>query len=161
MEILKPSEVTFNIVCQLIWKMVPPRSFISGLWLRDYEKTPDFKRCFLRILPVKDFRYFAFYARNIVMCTPEENDLWKSGTEEQRINYSLDIEEKSQGRQKAEWGQIKTLQTSLETEYKKIFPYSKGLIVGYRYSLQEQQEIIGELNKRFFNRFLLKASIKN
>ena len=83
------------------------------------------------------------------MTTPGEHSLWDQATEEERIQYSLTLEQESRGKATADWNKMKELQKELEMEYKKAFPVTRGMIVGYHYSLEEQAKIIGKLNKKF------------
>ena len=152
-ESLSVSEVAQTMIFKTLWDRLPSKSFISGLWLREYVRTPLWKNCFLHVLSVKEYPYMRYYFGNIVLCTPEEKSLYEQASEEERISYALDIEEKSKGRSTANWDGVKSLQSDLLVQYHKSFPATRGMIVGYRYSLEEQQAIIGRLNKEFWDSF--------
>jgi hypothetical protein len=147
-----PSEVTMALMRNTIWQGSIKKSIVSGLWLRTYLYSPLFVNCFLHILPPDHFPYFKFYFKNIALVTPGEKGLWDQGSEEERIKYSLEIEEQTRSICTANWGILKTLDEELRLEYKRVFPITKGFIVGYHYSLIEQQKIIGRLNKEFFRK---------
>jgi hypothetical protein len=147
-----PSEVTMALMRNTIWHGSSKKSIVSGLWLRCYLYTPLFVNCFLHILDPNKFPYFKFYFKNIALVTPGELGLWEKGSEEERIQYSLGIEEQSRGKTTANWGILKTLDEELRAEYSKYFPITKGMIVGHIYTLNEQQKIIGRLNKEYFRK---------
>lgn len=73
------------------------------------------------------------------------------GTAEARITYSQEVKEASKGKITADWSKIDALAEELKEEYRKHFPTRRGLIIGYRYSLEEQQKIIGKLNKEYID----------
>ena len=75
------------------------------------------------------------------------------GTEEERISYALDLEEKTNGRTTARWDEVKQLESELLVQYSKSFPTTRGMLVGYQYSLEEQKSIVGALNKQFWDSF--------
>ena len=103
----------------------------------------------MRVLEGQQWRYFKYYYKNIVLVTPGERGLWMQGSEEERVHYSLTIEEQTRGQQTAQWNKIKELEEILKVEYKKYFPSTKGMFLNYHYTLEEQSEIIGRLNKKF------------
>lgn len=150
-ENLKNSEIAQIMIFKNLWRFLPNKSCISGLWLRTYANTPLWSNCFLHVLNPVKWRYFRFYYRNIVLVTPGERGLLMQGTEEERIQYALEIEEKTRGEKTAEWGKIKTLESELKSEYRRYFPSTKGMFLNYQYSLKEQSEIIGKLNKKFID----------
>ena len=145
----RTSEIAQRLVYNTIWAYSSKKSIVSGLWLREYANTPLFANCFYHVLPVDKFRYFRHYLKSIVLVTPGERGLILQGTEEERIQYALDIEDRTKGTQTANWGILKTLGAELQEEYKKSFPVTVGMLIGYKYSLHKQSKIIGELNKRF------------
>jgi len=147
------SEVTQTMIFKVLWDSLPSKSFISGLWLREYAKTPLWKNCFLNILPVKEYFYFKFYFGNIILCTPGERGLWEQAPEEDRISYALDLEEKTNGRVTARWDAVKDMAVELKKEYAKRFPYTYKGIVGHHYTLEQQKLITGALNKQFWDSF--------
>ena len=150
-ELPKNSEIAMLLIRKNLWSNLSHKSFISGMWLRVYENTPLWNNCFLHVLPIGKWRYFKYYYKNIILCSPGETALWMQGTEESRISYALEIEEKSRGKQTANWDIIKTLEADLIKDYKKYFPSTKGMFLNYHYSLQEQSEILGKLNRQFLN----------
>lgn len=147
------ADVAQTIIFKTLWDRLPAKSFVSGLWLRSYVNTPLWQNCFLRILPVKDYGYFRWYFGNIILCTPGEKGLFEQGSEEERIAYALDIEQNSRGKASARWGAVRDMENELKTLYKKKFPGTHGMLVNYSYSLEEQQRIIGRLNKEFWDSF--------
>jgi len=146
---LKPSEIADLLVFKTVWQYYPRKSFVSGLWLRDFEKSDIFLNCFCRVLSKGKYPYFSRYLRNIVLLTPGESALWHQATEEERIQYSLDIEEKTGGKHRAEWEKMKALAEFLQKEYQKWFPYTRNGIVNYKYTLEEQLKIVSKLNADF------------
>jgi hypothetical protein len=150
---LKPSEVAELAVFSVLWNRMPHKSFISGLWLRCYEHTPLQWNCLCHILPVKEYKYFQYYFGNIILMSPGERGLWMDGSDEDRIQYALDVEEKSRGKATARWDAVRELEIELRTLYKKNFPITYRGIVGYPYSLSEIQRVIGKMNKQFWDDF--------
>ncbi len=147
------SDVLETVLFKTIWDRMSPRSFITGFWLRSYACSPLWKNCFMRVLPVKDYKYFASYFGNIVLCTPGEKALYEQASEEERISYALDVEEKSRGKGTADWQAVKDLAEELKVLYKQNFPSTRGIMVNYSYSLEEQQKILGKLNREFWENF--------
>ena len=147
------SEVAMKLIFQTLWRQLPKKSFVSGLWLRSYDNTPLWDNCFVHILPVDKFKYFKYYFGNIILVSPGERGLWLQGSDEERIQYALDIEEKSDGRSTANWKGVAELEEALKKEYNKSFPYTYRGIVGYLYTLDEQKAIVGRLNKDFWDSF--------
>jgi hypothetical protein len=88
---------------------------------------------------------------NVILVTPGERGLWMQGTEEDRIEYALDLE--SSGKTTADWDAVKKLESELQALYKKNFPITKGYFINYQYPIAEQQAIIGRLNKEFWEGF--------
>lgn len=146
-----PSDATQIFVFRFRWINSSKRSFLTGAWLRTYENTPFFWSCFAHVLAKgqNKYPYFKNYCRNICLLTPFEHHLYDNGTAEARITYSQEVEEASKGKVKADWSKIDTLAEELKEEYRKHFPTRRGLIIGYRYSLDEVQKIIGALNKKY------------
>jgi len=128
------------------------KSFVSGIFLREYFGTDLFLNLFAHILPKAQnkYPYFKYYARNIVLLSPGEHGLWDQGTEEARIAYSLEIEAATGGRAKADWDKLKALEVSLKEEYKKVFPTTIGMIIGVKYSPEEVMAKIGKLNRQYW-----------
>ena len=149
--VLKPSELAERTIFEVIWKTRPRKSFISGSILRDMEQTPFFYNCFAHILAKgqNKYPYFKHLYKNIQLLTPHEHHLLDNGTEEQRISYSLDIEERSGGKITADWAKLKALEEELKKEYKHYFPSTRGLMIGIKYNLAEVGAIIGMLNERY------------
>lgn len=147
------SDIAMQIIYKTIWDKVPKKSFISKLWLRSYSRTSLWGNCFCHILPIDKYKYFKFYFGNIILVTPYEHSLWTQSSDEERIHYALSIEENSRGKATANWDAVEELRRGLELLYKKHFPVTYNGIVGYNYSLNEQQTIIGKLNKEFWRDF--------
>jgi hypothetical protein len=143
------SAIADTLAYSLIWQNSSKKSFISGMWLRTFYGTDIFLNCFCRVLNPFKYPYFMHYLKNIVLTSPGEHALWHQGTDEDRINYSLTVEQQSRGRDTADWDKMRSLAQELEAEYKKYFPSTRGMIIGYRYSLEEQTRILGKLNKKF------------
>jgi len=145
----RASEVAMTLIRKTIWQQFSHKSVVSGLWLREYVNTPLWANCFLHVLPVKGYPYFKYYMKAIALVTPGEAGLWMQATAEERIQYSLDFEEKSRGKNTADWTVLSRLEAELLAEYRKYFPYTVKGIVGYKFTLNEQQAVIGHLNKKF------------
>ena len=150
---IKPSEAAQIMIFKEMWRRMPRRSFITGLWLRSYENTPLWPNCFMNILHGEKYKYFKYYFGNIIMCTPAERALYMQCTPESLIQYSLSIEESSRGTAKADWDAVKSLEDDLKKLYTKHFPVTQGMFVNYQYSLQDQVRILGKLNASFWNGF--------
>jgi len=148
---LKPSQIAAQLIRTTIWNIYPHKSFISGLWLRTYENTKLFPNCFVNILDEKKYPHFKWYLKNIILMTPGEAGLWQDGTEEERIQYALSIEEQSRGESSARWDILKAMGEELAKEYPKHFPTTRGLFINYQYNLKERTEIMGTINRRFLN----------
>jgi hypothetical protein len=146
------SEVAYRMVINVLWSRLPRKSVVSGLWIRTYENTPLFPNCFLNVLPVHKYPYFRYYMKGIVLVTPGEAGLWTQGTEEERIQYSMNFEEKSRGKSVADWSVLKRLEEELMVDYKKVFPSTRGILIDYHYSLDEQKNILGTLNKKYLSK---------
>jgi hypothetical protein len=154
-EIIPPraSEIAETLIFQTIWNRIPNRSFVSGLWLREFHRTPLWKSCFHRVLSVREYPCFKYFAGNIILLTPGERSLYTQCTEESLIHYALEIEEKTQGKGTADWNVIKDLEKDLIVQYKKYFPVTYKGIVAYKYHLREIEVIVGHLNKEFWDGF--------
>ena len=87
--------------------------------------------------------------KNIVLVTPGEAGLWTQATEEERIQYALDIEFRSKNKDTANWAILKHLAEVLDVEYKKVFPVTNKGIVGYKYNADEIKTAVGKLNERY------------
>lgn len=150
---IKPSEMAQIMVFRLLWTSLPKKSFLTGLWLRNFENTPFFRSCFAHVLAKgqNKYPYFKTYTKNIVLLTPNEHHLWDNGTAEARISYSQEVEKQSGGKTKANWAGLEALAEELRGEYKKYFPTRRGLIIGYKYNLEEIQKIIGMLNAKYMD----------
>jgi hypothetical protein len=142
-----------SMLFKMIWAHSEKKSYLTGTWLRDYVNTDMWYSCFAHVLPKgqNKYPYFRHLARNIVPMTPDEHHLWDDGTEEQRIQYALDVEEQSGGRNTCDWNKLKTLEAELKAEYLRWFPSTRGMIVGCKYTPAEVQTIVGALNNEFFN----------
>ncbi len=150
---LRISDVAQTLIFKTLWDRLPKKSFISGLWLRAYANTPLWNNCFLYVLPPEKYRYFKYYFGNVILTTPGERGLWMDGTEEERISYALDLEEKSNGVSTADWNGVKELEKDLTVLYSKNFPMTYRGIVGYTYTRDDIERIIGCLNKEFWEGF--------
>lgn len=146
-------DVTQTIIFKTLWDRVPKKSFVSGLWLRVYDNTPLWPNCFCRVLPERDFPYMRMYFGNIVLCTPSERALWMQAKEEDRISYALDVEEQSRGKSTCNWEGMKSLAEDLRALYKKEFPATRGIMVNYQYTLDDQRKILGRLNREFWENY--------
>ena len=136
-----------------IWIRSDKRSYITGLHLRKFQDTPLFFNCFMHVLAKGQNQYprFKYLAANIILATPAEHSLFDQATEEARISYALDIEERTGGAQTAEWDKLKALEEKLKKLYKEKFPHTYGNIIGYKYSPDEEMAIVGNLNKQYFD----------
>jgi hypothetical protein len=139
------AHITQMAIFKQIWMTSSRRSFVSGLFLREYMGTDLFLNCFAHVLAkgMNQYPYFKYYAKNIVLLTPGEHSLLDHGTEEARISYALDVKS-------ANWQRLYDLREELKKEYKKVFPTTRGLIIGYKYSPEEVVAKVGLLNKKFF-----------
>lgn len=128
-----------------VWLLSNKKSFVSGLFLREFMNTDLFFNCFAHVLAkgMNQYPYFKFYAKNIALLTPGEHALFDQGSEEARINYTLDVKS-------ANWKPLYDLREELKEEYKKYFPTRRGLIVGYKYSPEEVFQIVGKLNHQYW-----------
>lgn len=149
----RASEVAMRLIRNILWQRLPKKSFVSGLWLRSYENTPLWSNCFLHILPIDKYRCFKYFFGNIILVTPGEKGLWEQATEEERIQYALDLEEKSGGSGTADWKAVKSLEEELKKEYVKNFPVTYKGIIRYSYTIDDQKAIVGRLNKEFWEGF--------
>jgi hypothetical protein len=133
------------MIFKQIWILSNKRSFVSGLFLREFQNTEFFYNCFAHVLGkgVSQYPYFKYYAKNIVLLTPGEHALLDQGSEEARISYSLDVKG-------TDWQRLYDLREELKKEYKKVFPTTKGMLIGYKYSPTEQMAKVGNLNQKFF-----------
>jgi hypothetical protein len=144
------SQVAQVVIYKTLWSQLPCKSFVSGLWLRVYTNTPLWVNCFYNVLPVDKFPYFKYFFGNIILVSPGERGLLLQGSSEDRIQYALDLEEKSRGKSTANWNGVSDLEAELKKQYLQSFPVTHRMIVGYSYSLQEQQAIVGRLNHEFW-----------
>lgn len=139
------AQVTQTMIFKQIWIHSNKKSMVSGLFLREFMHTDLFFNCFSHVLAKGQgqYPYFKYYAKNIVLLTPGEHALLDQGTEEARISYALDVKS-------ADWRPLYELRDELKKEYKKVFPTTRGMIIGYKYSPTEQMAKIGNLNEKFF-----------
>jgi hypothetical protein len=152
-EPLKVFEAAQIVIFKTLWDRLPNKSFISGLWLRSYTHTPLWMNCFCYVLPTTKYHYLKYYFGNIILCTPGEKGLWEQATEEERISYALDLEEKSRGKSTANWDAVKEMEIELKILYQKYFPITYKGIINYHYPLEYQKKILNKLNKDFWNSF--------
>jgi hypothetical protein len=150
---LKPSQFAELSLFKLVWANSDKKSFITGVWLRDYLNTPLWPNCFMHVLAKgqNKWPHFKCYAKNIILGSPLEHTLWDDGTEEGRLNYSLEVEESSGGKNTANWQKLKDLEVDLQKEYKLYFPATRGMIIGVKYDIWDVQKIVGHLNKVYFD----------
>ena len=146
------TRITQIMLFKQIWLLSNKRSYLTGIFLREYFGTDLFLNLFAHVLPKAQNKYplFKHYARNIVLLSPGEHGLWDQGTEEARIAYSLEIEAATGGRAKADWDKLKALEASLKEEYKKVFPTTIGMIIGVKYSPEEVAAKTGKLNRQYW-----------
>lgn len=128
-----------------VWLASNKKSFVSDLFLRKFMNTSLAYNCFAHVLAKgqNQYPYFKYYAKNIVLLTPGEHALLDQGTEEARISYALDVKS-------ANWQPLYDLKEELEKEYKKHFPSTRGILIGYKYSPAEVVAKVGLLNKKHF-----------
>lgn len=148
---IKMSGVAMKMLCNTLWGVSSKKSIVSGLWLRTFERTELFPNLFLHVLTPDKYPCFQYFYGNLVLVTPGEHALWRQASEEQRIQYSLSLEEQTKGKATADWGRIKILESELKLEYQKYFPSTKGMLLNYYYTFEEVRDIVGELNKQFLN----------
>jgi len=147
------SLIAEQLIFKTLWDRLPKKSFVTGLWLRSYVNTPLWNNCFLHVLPVKQYPYFKYLYANILLVTPAEKAIYEQCTPESLIHYALEIEEKSKGASTANWGAVRELEEELKVLYKKHFPSTRGMFLNYTYTLQDQERIIGKLNREFWRDF--------
>lgn len=148
---IRMSDVAMKMLCNTLWAVSSKKSIVSGLWLRSFERTELFSNLFLHVLTPDKYPCFTFYYGNVILVTPGEHALWKQASEEERIQYSLSLEEQSKGKATADWGVIKRLEASLDVLYKKHFPSTKGMLLNYYYTFGEIKDKVGALNKKFLS----------
>ncbi len=146
------TRITQIMLFKQIWLLSNKRSYLTGIFLREYFGTDLFLNLFAHVLPKAQNKYplFKHYARNIVLLSPGEHGLWDQGTEEARITYALEVEAATGGKTTADWDKLKALETSLKEEYKKVFPTTVGMIIGVKYSPEEVAAKIGKLNRQYW-----------
>lgn len=146
-----PKFIPTELSCfKIIWSIPPMRSFLSGEFLRVYHDTGYSFACCAHILSkaANKYPHFRLYLKNIILLTPDEHHLLDQGAEKNRIAYSKRVKT-------ADWSKIDKLREKLLQEYKKYFPSTVGMIIGYHYSQEEVLEVIRKLNGEFM------ASIKS
>jgi len=148
----KGAKQTEVALFKMLWMRSNKRSFISGLHLRQYQGTEMWYSCFAHVLSKAQNKYphFRFLAANLVILDPIEHHYFDNGSEEQRIAYSLDLEQKTKGKGTADWSKLKAREEELKKLYGKHFPSTFSGILNYRYSPDEVIKVVGELNKQFF-----------
>jgi hypothetical protein len=141
--------LTEMAIFKQVWMRSNKRSFISGLHLRGLEGTELFISCFAHVLAkgLNKYPFFRFYAKNLALLEPKEHHLFDNGTEEMRIHYALDIEEKGGT---CDWKKLYDLRDELEKEYKKHFPSTFMGILNYKYDPEEVFKKVGKLNQEYF-----------
>ena len=138
-------------IFRILWHVRPRKSFLTDLWLREYEGTALFFNLFAHVLPKAQnkYPYFKLYMKNIVFLSPGEHSLYDQGTEEARKLYSQEVEAATGGKNTCDWGKLAALAEDLKAEYRKYFPTTRGLIIGVKYSPEEVHEIVTMLNKKY------------
>lgn len=149
------AKLTQIMLFKQFWLLSNKKSFVSGLFLRDYMNTDLFLNLFAHVLPKAQnkYPYFKYYARNIVLLSPGEHALWDQGTEEARISYALEVEERTGGKSTVDWAKLKALEEELKVEYKKVFPTTIGMIIGVKYTPEEVFHKVGKLNRAYWDSF--------
>lgn len=157
------ASLTLSMLFRQVWMASNKRSLVTGLFLRGYLNTELWPNCFAHVLAKGQNRYpyFRFYAKNIALLTPGEHALYDNGTEEARINYSLDVEERTGGKSTADWQKLYDLRDELLKEYDKYFPRTKGMLIGYKYSPEEQIAIVSTLNQKYFESIIKEKASRN
>lgn len=136
-----------------LWHYMDHRSYLSGLYLRDFYNSPYFLNMFAHILPKakNKFPHFRYYLRNIILLTPGEHVLLDVGTEEQRKEYTKLIKT-------ADWDKIDVLRKDLLSEYNALFPKMQGIMI-MKYPEDDVRDVIRKLNGAFVG-LLLKESVR-
>lgn len=148
---MKLAEIEAQTEAQLfrqIWILSKKRSYLSGLFLRDFENTPQFPSCFAHTIGKKRFPFFRLYGGNIKLLTPHEHHLWDNGRKCDREEYRNAVKT-------ADWQKLEKAKEELTALYQKHFPYSKNGMI-YKYDTAEVHAVIRKLNKEFFE-----ALVKN
>jgi len=141
--------LTQKLLFRQIWLYSNKRSIVSGLPLSQYVNTPFFFSCFAHILAkgMNKYPYYKFLAKNIALVSPSEHHLYDNDTEEQRTRYCSEVKT-------ANWQPLYDLQEELKQEYKKVFPTTIGMMIGYKYSPEEVMARVGLMNKKFFEKLV-------
>lgn len=131
---------------KILWMLSNKKSYLSGLYLRDFEGTPFFWNCFAHVLAknLSKYPYFRLYMKNVILLTPGEHALLDHGTEKARKEYT----EKYPN---ADWSKIDNLKEELLSQYKSLFPYSKGGLINYKYTPDEVRDVIVRMNGLFID----------
>lgn len=132
-----------------IWQLSNKRSFLSGLFLRNFEGTDLFLNCFSHVLAKgqNKYPYFKIYAKNIVLLTPGEHALFDQGSESDRMKYKEE-------HPYADWDKLYKLKEELEAEYKATFPYTFMGMIAYKYDEEETIAKVSALNRAFFDKMI-------
>jgi len=125
-----------------LWTYMPRKSYLSDLFLRDFYAGPYFLNVFAHVLNKKKYPYFRYYLKNIILLTPGEHSLLDQGTVEQRESYSQKVKT-------ADWSKIGVLKELLLQEYNALFPKTRGIIIGIKYSDEEVRDVIRKMNGLF------------
>lgn len=81
------SEVTANLVYNIIWNLYAKKSFISGLWLRSFVGTQLFPNCFMHILPKGRYTYWKYNPANIIIAHPTFHRVCDAGSLAERKHH--------------------------------------------------------------------------
>jgi len=150
--IKKIEQLSQVMLFKKIWQLSEKKSFVSNLFLRDFIGTAYEFNLFAHVLPkaLNKYQHFRLYAKNIVLLSPQEHHLWDNGTKELRNKYAEEMKEKSKGKIIVSWDKLEKYAELLQQEYNKVFPKTVGLVIGYKYSLEEVSRTIGKLNNEYF-----------
>lgn len=131
-----------------LWSYMDHRSYLSGLYLRDFYAGPYHLNMFAHVLPKakNKFPHFRYYMRNIILLTPSEHALLDEGTQEQRESYSKLVPE-------ADWDRIDKLRADLLSEHNSLFPKMQGIII-MRYNKDDVRVVIRKLNAIFLSKII-------
>ena len=142
-----PKFISTELSCfKIVWSIPPPKSFLSGELLLSYLHSGYSFSCCAHVLSkaANKYPHFRLYLKNIILLSPTEHHLLDQGNEKQRITYAKEVKT-------ADWSKIDRLREELLQEYKKHFPSTVGMIIGYHYSPDEVLEVIRVLNGEFMD----------
>lgn len=161
LELPRTGEMSESLMFNILWRHLPRKSFVSGLPLKMFpHKHPLWYNLFAHVLSKAKNRYphFKLYFKNIVFLTPHEHFLYDQGTGAARIQYALEVEERSRGKSTVDWARLDILREDLKEEYAEAFPGNKGIMRGYKYSPDEVAKIILKKNKQYLFEISMKRN---